>query len=338
MVNHRRQRLLSALEPSGLSGQALDERLKSWGDEVCLGHCQAVRNHRQTMPDGPRKTDATEAARGFDVVRQGTCLLPGVRAPARTAAYRLMRRQRALKQRGSQRRQPLRAALPLALPAFHPRIHALTQPTAWRFLQGHPTPASLVRPGPRRFLAQGQPRWRCGQWPREPVQPIYALAPARRGRKAPYWSHALERQALAQAWADALATPPLWLAQALACRAPRRDCQPLLPLPRIGHPPAAALLPAIGAVRADSNGTQVGTLAGLDVRRCARGPSRHKLPQRSHVGRASRRPWLAPSALRLGAPEPQGNNYDPRRHDPSPGQGAGQRALLAVCDTTIRMI
>src|SRR5262245_31031972 len=64
-INNRRQRILIAMAPSGISWQALSARLKSCGYEVCLMHCQAVRHHRQTMQDGPSKTDATDAASVF---------------------------------------------------------------------------------------------------------------------------------------------------------------------------------------------------------------------------------------------------------------------------------
>jgi transposase len=62
-----RQRILIALAPSGSYWQALDEQLNSCGYAVCLVHCQAVRHNRQTLPEGTRKTDATEAASVFDL-------------------------------------------------------------------------------------------------------------------------------------------------------------------------------------------------------------------------------------------------------------------------------
>jgi len=64
---NRRQRLLIAMEPSGISWQALYERLNSCGYAVCLVHCQAVRHNRQTMPEGTRKTDEKDAARVCDL-------------------------------------------------------------------------------------------------------------------------------------------------------------------------------------------------------------------------------------------------------------------------------
>jgi transposase len=338
MVKNRRQRILIAMEPSGIYWQALYERLNSCGYEVCLVHCQAVRNNRKTMQDGTSKTDETDAASVFDLLRQGKFFLPVVRDPALTAAYRLMRRHMALKKRGSQLRNQLRAAIHLAFPELNPLIQDLTQPTALRFLHVNPTPESILRPGQRRFLAQWQPRCRCGQWPREKFQHIYDLAAASIGLKDPYCINEFEIQALAQDLADALAKQQLWLDQAIALLAPRRDFQQLLQLPRIGKPTAAAILTAIGDVRKYSNGKQLVKLAGLDVRRFESGTSIHKLPQISHVGSAYLRYWLYHYALRLVAHEPHFKNYYQRRKHQSPGKGAGQRALLAVCDKTIRMI
>ena len=113
----RGQRLLLALEPSGIYGHALYERLPGWGYAVCLGHCHAVRHNRQTMPEGTRKTAEKAADSVFDLLRPGTCFLPVERAPELKAAYRLRQRHLARTKRSSQRRNPLRAALHLAFPA-----------------------------------------------------------------------------------------------------------------------------------------------------------------------------------------------------------------------------
>jgi hypothetical protein len=142
-------------------------------------------------------------------------LLPVAREPALTAAYRVLRRHLALKQRVSPRRHQLRAALHLAFPALHPLIQDLTQPTSWRFLQGKPPPESLIRQGRRGFLAQGQPRRCWGQWRPATWQPISDLATERRGLKAPYHLDEVERKALAQALTDALAKQPMGLTQAI---------------------------------------------------------------------------------------------------------------------------
>jgi len=42
--------------------------------------------------------------------------------------------------------------------------------------------------------------------------------------------------------------------------------------------------------------------------------------------------------LRLVAHEPHFTAYYERRKHQSPGKGAGQRALMAVCDKTLRML
>ena len=55
MVTNGRQRILSAMAPSGLSWQALYERLTRCGDEVCLVHGQAVRNIVKPCRMGPGK-------------------------------------------------------------------------------------------------------------------------------------------------------------------------------------------------------------------------------------------------------------------------------------------
>jgi hypothetical protein len=338
LVKNGRQRILSALAPSGLSWQALDARRNRWGDAVGLGPGPAVRNPRQTRQDGTRQTEAKEAARVGAFLRPGQCFLPVARAPARTAASRLRRRHMARKTRSRQRRHQRRAAMHRALPAVHPVRQALTPPTSWRFLPGQPTPESSWRPGQRDCLQPWQPRGRCGHWHREPWPPLDAWAPERSGLTAPSRSHAFALKALAHALAAALAPQHLWLAQALAFLAPRRDFPRLRPRPRLGQLTAAALLTARGEVRADTHGTQCGKLAGLDVRRCASGPSLHKLPQLAPVGSADRRHGLSHSALRLVAQEPHCTSSEQRRKPQAPGTGAGQRALLAVCAKTRRML
>jgi transposase len=256
MVKNGRQRLLSAMEPSGISWQALYERLNRCGYAVCLVPCHAVRHNRKTMQDGTRKTDEKDAASIFDLLRQGKFFLPVARDPELRAASRLMQRHMALKQRVSQLQNQLRAAIHLAFPELNPVIKDLTQPTSLRFLQGHPTPESVLRHGRSPFLEQWQPRRRCGPWHREKLQRMYDLATESIGLKEPYCIDEFEIKALAHALADALAKQPLWLTQALELLTPRQDFQLLMQLPRIGHPTAAAILTAIGDVREDTNGKQ----------------------------------------------------------------------------------
>jgi transposase len=333
-----RQRLLIAMDPSGLYWQALYEQLNSCGYEVCLGHCQAVRTNRKTMPDGTSKTDEKDAASLFALLRQGTCFLPVARAPERKAAYRLMPRHMALKKRVSHLRNQLRAALPRAVPELNPLVKDLTPPTAWRFLPANPTPASVLCNGRTRFFAQWQPRQRCGPWRPATFHRLYALAQASSGLQAPSPLDAFEITPLAGDLGDALTTAQLGLDQAIALLAHRADYQLLVPLPRIGQPTAAAILTAIGDIHAYQNGNQLVKLAGRELRLFASGSSIRKRPKLSPVGSAYRRDWLSHSALRLVAHEPQFKASYQRRKQQSPGKGAGHRALIAVCDKTIRLI
>jgi hypothetical protein len=242
----RGQRLLIAMAPSGLSWQALYERLKGCGYEVGLVHCQAGRNHRKTMQEGTRKTDDTDADRVFDLLRQGQFFLPVARAPELKAAYRLMQRHLARKTRIRQRRHPLRAALHLAFPERKPLLKDLTQPTALRVLQTPPTPAAGLSNGRPGFLERWQRRRHCGQWRSAKFQTIYDLAQDRSGLTDPDHLEAFESTALAQALADALAKPQRSLEKVLELLAHRPDFQLLVPRPRSGRPPAAASLTASG--------------------------------------------------------------------------------------------
>jgi transposase len=338
LVKNKCQRMLIAMEPSGIYWQALYERLKSCGYGVCLVHCQAVRNNRKTMQDGTSKTDEKDAYSIFDLLRQGKFFLPVDRDPELQAAYRLMRRHMALKKRVSQLRNHLRAAIHLTFPELNPLVKDLTQPTALRFLQVNPTPISILRNGQRHFLETWQPRSRCGQWRPEKFQQLYDLAQHSIGLSDPYGIDEFAIKALAHDLADALAKQQLWLDKAIALLAPRTDFQVLMPLPRIGQPTAAAILTAIGDLSTYTNGKHLVKLAGLDIRLFESGSSIRKLPKISHVGSAYLSYWLYHYALRLVAHEPHFTAYYQRRKHQSPGKGAGQRALIAVCDKTIRMI
>jgi transposase len=332
------RRLLLAMEPSGSYWHALYARLKSCGYGVCLVHCQAVRHNRKTMPEGTSKTDEKDADSVFDVLLQGTFFLPVERDPERRAAYRLRPRHMALKKRVSQLRNQLRAAIHLAFPALNPLMTDLTQPTALRFLHANPTPESILRNGRTRFLEQWQPRRRCGQWRPETFHRLYDLAKASLGLQAASRIDEFASKTLAGDLGDALTNQQLWLAQAIALLAHRADYQLLWQRPRIGKPTAAALLTAIGDIDEYQNGQQLVKLAGLDIRLFESGSSVRQLPKISHMGRADLRYWLSHYALRLIAHEPHCAAYYQRRKHQSPGKGAGQRALRAVCDKIIRMI
>jgi hypothetical protein len=109
---------------------------------VPQGLREAVRNTRKTLQEGNSKTDEKDADSVFNLFLQGTFCLRVERNPAPQAAYRLMRRHMALKKWVSQLRTHLRASIHLAFPERKPLVKDLTQPTALRFLQANPTPAS----------------------------------------------------------------------------------------------------------------------------------------------------------------------------------------------------
>jgi Transposase len=194
------RRLLLAMDPSGIYGQGLSERLRSCGYDVCLVSCQAGHNNRQTMPEGLRKTDAKDAYSVWDVLRQGKCLLPVARDAALKAAYRVMRRSMARKNRVRQLRKQWRATIHLTFPALHPMRKDLTQPTARRFLQANPTPESLLRNGRRRFREKWHPRRRCGQWRPEKCHPIYDWPHHASASKTPTASRRLSSQRWQTTW------------------------------------------------------------------------------------------------------------------------------------------
>ena len=338
LVKNACRHVLIAMEPSGIYWQALYDRLQGCGYGVCLVHCQAVRNNRKTMQEGTSKTDEKDADSVFDLLRQGKFFLPVERDPELKAAYRLMQRSMALKKRISQLRNQLRAAIHLAFPELKPLVQDLTQPTALRFLQTNPTPESILRHGRTSFLEQWQPRQRCGQWRPETFHRIYDLATASIGLRDPYRIDEFESTTLANDLVDALTQQQLWLAKAIELLAHGADYQLLVQLPRIGQPTAAAILTAIGNIHAYHNGKQLVKLAGLDIRLFESGSRIRKLPKISPIGSAYLRYWLYHYALRLVAHEPHFQAYYQRRKHQSPGKGAGQRALIAVCDKTLRMI
>jgi transposase len=332
------RRVLIAMEPSGIYWLALYERLTGCGYEVCLVNCQAVCHNRKTMQDGTSKTDTKDAYSVFDLLQQGKFFLPVARDPELKAAYRLMQRHMALKKRVSQLRNQLRAALHLAFPELNPLLKDLTQPTALRFLQTTPTPATVLRNGRTHFLKTWQPRHRCGQWRSAKFHTIYDLAQDSIGLTDPYHLDEFEIKALAHDLADAVAKHQMYLDKVLEILAHRPDFQLLLTLPRVGQPTAAAILTAIGDIGAYTNGKQLVKLAGLDIRLFESGSSIRKLPKISHVGSAYLRYWLYHYAKRLVAHEPDFRAYHQRRKQQSPGKGAGQRALVAAADKVIRMI
>jgi hypothetical protein len=115
----------------------------------------------------------------------------------------------------------------------------------------------------------------------------------------------LASTALADDLADALAKQQRWRDKASEGLEARPDVPVRMRWPRIGPPLAAAILPAIGDVREDTTGQPLGNLAGLDLRLFDRASSSRPLPKIAPLGRADRRDWRSPYALRLIAPAPQ---------------------------------
>lgn len=338
MFKAKCRRVLIAMEPSGIYWYALYERLKSCGYGVCLANCQAVSNNRKTMPDGANKTDEKDAYSIFDLLVQGKFLLPVQRNPELMAAYRMMRRNMALKKRISRVRNQLRQAIHLAFPELNPLIKDLTLPTSLRFLQANPTPRSIRYNGRRRFMEKWRPRRRCGQWRPEKFQTIYDLAGTSIGLKDPHRINEFEIKALAYDLADAVQKSKMWLNKAIELVEHRNDFHLLMQMPRIGKPTACAILTAVGDINEFSNGKQLVKLAGLDIRRFESGATIHKKPRISHVGSGYLRHWLYHYAKRLVAFEPHFKELSNRRKEKSPGKGAGQRALMAVSDKAIRIV
>ena len=245
LVKNACRHVLIAMEPSGISWQALYDRLQRGGYGVCLVHCQAVRNNRKTMQEGTSKTDEKDAYSVFDLLRQGKFFLPVERDPELQAAYRLMQRSMALKKRVSQLRNQLRAAIHLAFPELNPLVKDLTQPTALRFLQANPTPESILRHGRTAFWNSGSPAIVAGSGVRR-TSTASMTWPQPASVSGPLSHRRVRDTTLADDLVDALTKQQLWLDKAIELLAPRADYQLLLQLPRIGKPTAAAILTAIG--------------------------------------------------------------------------------------------
>lgn len=333
------RRVLIGMEPSGLYWYGLYERLRSCGFGVCLVHCLAVKNNRKTMQDGVSKTDRKDAYSVFDLLQQAKFFLPVERDRELSAAYRLMRRHMAIKKRISRLKNQLRGALHLSFPELNGEIKDLLQPTSLRFLQAYPTPASIIRNGRKRFVERWRPRRRCGQWRPAKFERIYGLAQESIGLKDPYRCDEFEIKSLAADLEDAMLKQRVYLDKAIELLRTREDFQGLVSeLPRIGEATAAAILTAIGNIDEYTNSKQLVKLAGLDIRRHESGSSIRKRPRISHAGSAYLRHWLYHFALRLVAHDEHFKAYFQRCKQRSPGKGAGLRAMMAVCDKSLRII
>jgi len=330
--------ILVGMEPSGLYWYGLYERLKKCGFSVCLANCMAVKNNRKTMHDGSSKTDPKDAYSIYDLLTQGKFFLPVERDPELAAAYRLMRKHMFLKKRISRLRNQIRGALHLSFPELNDVIKDLTLPTSLRFLQSNPTPESMMRNGKKRFMKKWQPRKRCGQWRPDKFNLIYEQAKLSIGLKDPQRIDEFEIKTMAKDLEDAVTKAQMWLDKAIELVCQRDDFELLMSMPRIGKPTATALLTAIGNIDEFAYGKQLVKLAGLDIRLYESGTSIKKRPRVTHIGSGYMRHWLYHYAMRLVAFEPDFQCLFERRKKNSPGKGAGQRALVAICDKILRII
>jgi transposase len=172
----------------------------------------------------------------------------------------------------------------------------------------------------------------------EKFQQISELAKTTIGLRDPYRMDEFEIKALAHDLAHALGKQTIWLNNAIELLEHRVDYRLLLQLPRIGKPTAAAILTAIGDINEYKNGKQLVKLADIDLIAFKSGSSIMKRPRISHIGSAFLRHYLYHSAKRGVAHEGHFKTFHERRKKRSPGKGAGQRALVAVCDKVIRII
>lgn len=332
------KQVLIGMEPSGLYWYGLYERLKKCGFSVCLANCMAVKNNRKTMHDGSSKTDPKDAHSIYDLLTQGKFFLPVERDPELSAAYRLMRKHMFLKKRISRLRNQIRGALHLSFPELNDVIKDLTLPTSLRFLQSNPTPESVMRNGKKRFMQKWQPRRRCGQWRPDKFNLIYELAKVSIGLKDPQRIDEFEIKTMAKDLEDAVIKAQMWLDKAIELVCQRNDFGLLMSLPRIGKPTATAILTAIGNIDEFAYGKQLVKLAGLDIRLYESGTSIKKRPRVTHIGSGYLRHWLYHYAMRLVAFDPDFQCLFERRKKNSPGKGAGQKALVAICDKILRII
>jgi hypothetical protein len=150
----------------------------------------------------------------------------------------------------------------------------------------------MLRNGRPRFLDTWQPRRRCGQGRPETFHRSDDRANASIGLQAAYRRDECESNTLAGDRVEARTKQHRWLDKVLELLAHRADSQRLWQLARLGQPPAAAILPALGDIHEEHNGTPRVKLAGLDIHLFASGASIRKLPQISPVGSAYRRYWL----------------------------------------------
>ena len=324
------------MEPTGPYWKPLFAQLKARGYPVVLVHSKAVKHNRKTMAGNDGKTDSLDSLCIWDLLRQGKCFAPIEREEKFESAYRMMQHYEDSCRRSGQIRNQLRAVLAIVFPELNERFKKLDGKTALDFLAKNPTPESIRRLGPKRFLE----RWRGphGRWGRGFFAEIYDLAKKSIGVKDHLRSFELEIHLLVGEFRQALETQQRWFDLALDSVKDHDHLTLLTSIRGIGDKVAVGLLASLGDPTRFDHGKQWVSLAGLDLKLFESGDSIRRAPRISRQGKGLLRYWLYLAAVILVRyPGPFRDLYL-RRQKNSPGRGAKKRALIAVSDKLVRVI
>lgn len=324
------------MEPTGPYWRPLFAQLKGRGYPLVLVHSKAVKHNRKTMAGNDGKTDSLDTLCIRDLLRQGKCFAPIEREEKREGAYRMMHHYEDSCKRSGQIRNQLRAVLAVVFPELNERFRKLDGKIALAFLAKNPTPDSIRRLGPKRFLE----RWSGshGRWGREFFAELYELAKHSIGVQDLERSYELEIRLLVEEFRQALETQQRWFERARALVEDHDHFALLLSIKGIGEKIATGLLASLGDPTRFENGKQWVSLAGLDLKLHESGESIHKAPKISRQGKGLLRYWLFLAAeISIRYPGPFRELYR-RRQKSSPGRGARKRALIAVSDKLVRVI
>jgi transposase len=324
------------MEPTGPYWKPLFAQLKEHGYAAVLVHSKAVKHNRKTMGGNDGKTDRLDTLCIWDLLRQGKCFAPIQREEKLEAAYRMMHHYEDSCKRSGQIRNQLRSILALVFPELNERFKKLDGKTALAFLAKNPTPKSIRRLGPKRFLQ----RWRGqhGRWGHEFFAEVYGLAKTSIGVQDRERSFEVEIRFLVEELRQALETQERWFELALGWVEDHPHFALLTSIKGIGKKIATGLLASLGDPTRFDHGKQWVSLAGLDLKLHESGDSIHRPPRISRQGKGLLRYWLYLAAVILiRYPGPFRDLYL-RRQKSSPGRGAKKRALIAVSDKLVRVI
>ena len=267
------------MEPTGPYWKPLFAQLKQRGYPVVLVHSKAVKHNRKTMAGNDGKTDSLDTLCIWDLLRQGKCFAPIEREEKLEAAYRLMHHYEDSCKRATQIRNQLRAVLALVFPELNERFRKVDGKTALAFLAKNPTPQSIRRLGPKRFLE----RWRGqhGRWGQKFFAELYELAKQSIGVHDQERCYELEIGFLVEELRQALETQQRWFEQAHALVRDHAHFPLLVSIKGIGDKIATGLLASLGDPTRFDNGKQWVSLAGLDLKLHESGETIHKELSRS---------------------------------------------------------